>query len=200
MWVAAAVLVLYVVFVTVLVLMRADANWDRLVYLLGGFEAIVFTAVGWIFGTTVSRGQVAAANASKDEAKQQASTARADAQAARQDERSARDGLLQASVEATAGKALAAQLKTMGPRVTATSPRASAPRPSGGRAVEEDAGAADGGPSGGAAEGLPDVGDRGMRAFADRGAPPAAEPLAPAPGRPELAELVDLAHRLFPDA
>ena len=35
--------------------------WQRRVYLFGGVEAIVFTAVGWIFGREVNRQQVNAA-------------------------------------------------------------------------------------------------------------------------------------------
>ena len=195
MWVAAIVLGLYVVFVTVLVFMRGDANWDRLVYLLGGFEAIVFAAVGWIFGTTVSRGQVAAANETKDEAKQQAASARADAAAARQAETSARDGLLEASKDAERGKALAARLKSIGAgAVVPGAPPAPAPEAE----VEEQVGAgADGGAAGHVAPGgdreLPR--DRELPAFAARAAPSAAAPS----GRSDLAELVDLAHRLFPD-
>jgi hypothetical protein len=30
-------------------------QWERLVYVFGAFEAIAFTAVGWIFGTEVNR-------------------------------------------------------------------------------------------------------------------------------------------------
>lgn len=195
MWVAAIVLGLYVVFVTVLVFMRSDANWDRLVYLLGGFEAIVFAAVGWIFGTTVSRGQVKAAEETKDEAKQQAATARADAAAARQAESSARDGLLVASKDAERGKALAARLKSIGASVVAgTEPRPGPPPPPPPAPAEERADA-DG--AGDLPLDVPPVGDREMPAFAERGAPPPGPP--PAPTRSELGELVDLAHRLFPD-
>ena len=32
-----------------------DKTWDRYVYLLTGIEAIVFAAVGWLFGREVSR-------------------------------------------------------------------------------------------------------------------------------------------------
>ncbi|MFC5663713.1 hypothetical protein ACFP3U_12045, partial [Kitasatospora misakiensis] len=40
---------------------RADANWDRLVFLFSGLEAIVFAAAGLAFGGSVQRGALAAA-------------------------------------------------------------------------------------------------------------------------------------------
>jgi len=81
---AVAVVVVYVAFVGVLMTMRGDQHWDRLVYLLGGFEAIVFSAVGWVFGTTVARGALNDAKASKAEARQQEEEARREARSARQ--------------------------------------------------------------------------------------------------------------------
>jgi hypothetical protein len=38
-----------------------ELAWQRRIYLFGGVEAIVFTAVGWIFGREVNRQQVDAA-------------------------------------------------------------------------------------------------------------------------------------------
>lgn len=90
MKIAVAVLVIYIAFVITLVAMRGDAQWDRLVYLLSGFEAIVFAAIGWIFGTSVARGAVNEAMTAKAEAKEQAAAARQDAQTERQATEAAR--------------------------------------------------------------------------------------------------------------
>jgi hypothetical protein len=62
---AIAVLALAAFAVFVLYLLRhsdvAQARWERYVYLLTGIEAIVFAAVGWLFGREVSRPVVAQA-------------------------------------------------------------------------------------------------------------------------------------------
>jgi hypothetical protein len=111
MFVAVTVLTLYVVFVVILITMRDDANWDRLVYLLGGFEAIVFAAIGWIFGTTVARGTVLEAKASQAEAKEQASVAREDAAEERETARAARAERDDSLKDAERGRALAESIK-----------------------------------------------------------------------------------------
>ncbi|MFE6748867.1 hypothetical protein ACFVGM_23655 [Kitasatospora purpeofusca] len=62
----------YAAMMTFLALKRGDANWDRLVFLFSGLEAIVFAAAGLAFGGSVQRG---ALNAAREDA----ATARAEA-------------------------------------------------------------------------------------------------------------------------
>ncbi|MER8185179.1 hypothetical protein [Kitasatospora sp. NPDC094015] len=71
---AALVLAGYCVLVGFLAAHRADLNWDRLVFLFSGVEAIVFAAAGMVFGTAVQRSQVQTARADT-------AAARAEAQA-----------------------------------------------------------------------------------------------------------------------
>lgn len=54
---------------------EAELVWQRQVYLFGGVEAIVFTAVGWIFGREVNRQQVDKAENRADESDQRADAA-----------------------------------------------------------------------------------------------------------------------------
>ncbi len=78
-----AAMVLIGVFVIALVVMamfRNDREWDRLVYLLGGLEAVVFAAAGALFGTSVQRGNLADARNDASQAREEAQTARAQAQ------------------------------------------------------------------------------------------------------------------------
>ena len=64
---AALVLIgLFVVFIIVMIVLRDSAQWDRLAYLFGGFEALVFAAGGALFGTSVQRGQTLKAEARAD--------------------------------------------------------------------------------------------------------------------------------------
>jgi hypothetical protein len=56
-----------------------ELAWERRVYLFGGVEAIVFTAVGWIFGREVNRGQVDAAENRAKTSEQKADTATSEA-------------------------------------------------------------------------------------------------------------------------
>jgi type VI protein secretion system component VasK len=86
---AAALLVLFVALVIVLLVSRnvSESAWKNLVYVFGSVEALVFTAVGWVFGREVHRAQVASAEASAEDAKQDAAdeairTREADAKAA----------------------------------------------------------------------------------------------------------------------
>lgn len=53
--------------------------WQRRVYLFGCVEAVVFTAVGWLFGREVSRSAAESAKQEASEAKQDATDARAEA-------------------------------------------------------------------------------------------------------------------------
>jgi hypothetical protein len=76
---ALALLVLFVIVLMVLYFERDDANWDRLMFLLAGLEAVVFAGVGALFGTTVQRGVVQAARQDASAAKAEAATAREEA-------------------------------------------------------------------------------------------------------------------------
>jgi hypothetical protein len=114
--VALAVLGIYVVLVGLLIYLRTDQEWDRLIYLLTGFEAIVFAAIGWIFGTSVARGAVQDAKNAQAEAKEQAAAAKEEASAARESAETARaerDSTLQ---DAERGRAIAASIKAKAPR------------------------------------------------------------------------------------
>lgn len=71
--------------------------WGRYVYIFGGLEAIVFTAVGWIFGREVHR-------AAAELASQDAARAREEAERTRQHAAAAED-------QAEKGRALAEAVK-----------------------------------------------------------------------------------------
>ena len=89
-WVAVALIVVFIATLVVLAVMRADQNWDRLMYLLSGFEAIVFAAVGALFGVTVQRGAVDSAQKDAATARAEANTERARADENAEDARSGR--------------------------------------------------------------------------------------------------------------
>ena len=79
----AAAMILIAVFVIALIVMallRSDREWDRLIYLFGGLEAVVFAAAGALFGTSVQRGNLADARNDASQARQEADTARTQAQ------------------------------------------------------------------------------------------------------------------------
>jgi hypothetical protein len=64
------------VFLAVLYFERDDKHWDRLIFLLSGLEAIVFAGAGALFGTSVQRGTVKAAQQDAVAAKADAVNAR----------------------------------------------------------------------------------------------------------------------------
>jgi hypothetical protein len=97
--VAIGLLVVFIVAMVTLFLLRSDEHWDRLVYLFGGLEAIVFASAGALFGTTVQRGAVAAAEAATKQATAAASQAVAEAKSS--------------AVDAANGQALAAAVKAV---------------------------------------------------------------------------------------
>lgn len=71
--IAVFLLALYVVILSVLLFTADDTDvdeeiWGRYTYLLGGLEAIVFTAVGWLFGREVNRKQAEQAETATKEA------------------------------------------------------------------------------------------------------------------------------------
>jgi hypothetical protein len=72
----AAVLILAFVVLTVFMLSWADASdgvWKNRVFVFSSVEAIVFTAVGWIFGREVHRAQAESARKDAQDAKETAS-------------------------------------------------------------------------------------------------------------------------------
>ena len=71
---AIALVLVFLVLVWVLVAAAGDppAKWQNLVYVFGSVEALVFTAVGWVFGREVQRAQVQHLKASEKQAKDQA--------------------------------------------------------------------------------------------------------------------------------
>lgn len=69
---AVVLIALFVIFIAVLVLLRASDQWDRLVYLFGGLEALVFAAAGALFGTGVQRAQTQQAQDAANRERQRA--------------------------------------------------------------------------------------------------------------------------------
>jgi len=112
--IAVAVLAIYVTALYVMFRYRADANWDRMVYLVTGYEAIVFVAVGALFGTTVHRASVHAAHVQERQARADARSERERADAAVS--RSERGGALVASVRALAESRSKSQTRPAPPR------------------------------------------------------------------------------------
>lgn len=94
---AIALIVVYIAMLGILMALRADKEWDRLVYLLSGFEAIVFAGAGALFGTTIQRANVTAA---RDDAADAKETAQAE-----------RDRADQAEKDASGGRTLAAAIQ-----------------------------------------------------------------------------------------
>lgn len=84
-WQFTVAVVLLVAFGALVVLMLMVANapdetvWQRRVYLFGAMEAIVFTAVGWLFGREVHRSAAETAKQDATEAKHDAAVARDEA-------------------------------------------------------------------------------------------------------------------------
>jgi len=74
--VALAGLAIFVVFLLGRV-SATQADWDRYIYLLSGVEAVVFAAVGWLFGKEIHREQASKAESARDSAE----GAKADAEA-----------------------------------------------------------------------------------------------------------------------
>lgn len=113
----AVALVLVVVYVCMVAAMMfatgvEETIWSRRVFLLTGFESIVFAGAGFLFGKEVHRKEAENAKADADEAKQQAK-----AQAGKADaERDKAEGALKA--EATA-RSQAAEVSAKGQALTA---------------------------------------------------------------------------------
>lgn len=107
-WAAVAIVVVYVVF-AVFAFARADnqlaeIEWSRSVYVLLGVEAIAFTAVGWLFGREVHRGEAQTAKQNAAQAKADVKEQRSKVEDAKEREADARE---RATAAETKGRALA---------------------------------------------------------------------------------------------
>lgn len=60
-WAVIGLLGGFVIFVIVLVVLRDNPNWDRLVYVFASYEALAFAGAGALFGVEVKRREVDAA-------------------------------------------------------------------------------------------------------------------------------------------
>jgi hypothetical protein len=109
-------LVLLVAFGLLIVVMMANADtenelqWQRQVYLFGAVEAIVFTAVGWLFGREVHRSEAITARKDAEEAKKTAEQSAEEAKAANQEAATKAE---EAAVERTKGAAVKAAVRGM---------------------------------------------------------------------------------------
>ncbi|MEU8817105.1 hypothetical protein [Actinoplanes sp. NPDC048796] len=107
-WQFTVAVILIVLFLVLAALMFFGADtsetvWQRRVYVFGAIEAIVFTAVGWIFGKEVHRAEAESAKAEASEAKQEAKE-NADA---------AVDASVKLTAEQTKGRMAAAAVRHM---------------------------------------------------------------------------------------
>jgi hypothetical protein len=84
-WLAFALVVVFLVALVAMYRLRADQYWDRLLYLFGALEALVFAGAGALFGTTVQRGNVEAARQDAEAARQDAAEAQVSTSAAQEE-------------------------------------------------------------------------------------------------------------------
>lgn len=123
-WQLAFACALFVMFIVLAVLMLVIADdgeaaaWERRVYVFGAVEALVFTAIGWVFGREVHRTD--AQNARED-----AKEANSEARDAREE---AKSGSETAAAEREKGKAMVAAIDS----VVATTASTAAARGGGG--------------------------------------------------------------------
>jgi hypothetical protein len=80
LWVTVGLLVAFVVFVTVLIAFAdEDPNvWQRRLHVFTGVQAIVFTAVGWLFGREINLSAAKTANTHANRYKSEADAARSE--------------------------------------------------------------------------------------------------------------------------
>jgi hypothetical protein len=80
-WVAVALVVAFVALAVAMLGLAdgSDQAWQRRVYVFGAVEAVVFTAVGWLFGREVHRAEAETAKSDAADAKREAETAREEA-------------------------------------------------------------------------------------------------------------------------
>ncbi|AXO33200.1 hypothetical protein MicB006_0896 [Micromonospora sp. B006] len=93
----------------------SDAVWQRRVYVFGAVQAVVFTAIGWLFGREGSRSTVAAARKDAEAAKQEAAAERATAHEEANRAAKARQVVTETTAKAKAVRA-AARLSRQRPR------------------------------------------------------------------------------------
>ena len=77
--IAVVLIALFVVFIVVLIFLRASPQWDRLIFLFGGLEALVFAAAGAFFGTGVQRAHTVQAQQVANQERQRADANESDA-------------------------------------------------------------------------------------------------------------------------
>jgi hypothetical protein len=76
----------------------SEGAWSRYIFLFGAAEALVFTAIGWLFGREVNRQAAQSADARADQA-----TARAESATQEAAQQEAKGKALRAAVQARAG-------------------------------------------------------------------------------------------------
>jgi hypothetical protein len=118
--VATVLLGLFVLFLVVLFVMRSDQQWDRMIFLFNGFEAVVFAGAGMLFGTSVQRANLQSAQADASTQRDRAEQAEQAANAGRQ---------LKAAVEHRADLRHAAAAALPSARLGAPSQDAGGPAP-----------------------------------------------------------------------
>lgn len=154
---AALLAIVYIVF-SVMVYNRVDDAgiteplWARSVLVLQGIEAMAFTAVGWLFGREVYRGEAKTAKAQAEDAKVESTSARA----------AQWDAVERAAAAESSGLALAEAVRARAAASAATVPRAEDAE-GGNESQPADRG------SGGR---LPDAGVDHLKDLADRLFPP----------------------------
>jgi hypothetical protein len=133
-WQFAVAIGLLVAFMALVIYMLATADgaadtWERQVYVFGAVEAIVFTAVGWIFGREVHRANAENAREDASQAKQEAAAKGAQVEALT--EEVAKGRTLAAAIDATeAAEAAAPAAPPRGaPSDVSAARRAEAPPP-----------------------------------------------------------------------
>jgi hypothetical protein len=82
-WLVYGLLAGFIVFVAVLIFLRDNDNWDRLIYVFSGYEALVFAGAGALWGTELKRREAAAAIDKADKAEEKATNAEQAAAAGR---------------------------------------------------------------------------------------------------------------------
>jgi hypothetical protein len=82
-WVVIGLLVGFAIFVVVLVFLRDNPNWDRLVFVFGSYEALAFAGAGALFGVEVKRREADAARNEATDQRTRADRSEHDASAGR---------------------------------------------------------------------------------------------------------------------
>ncbi|GIJ73150.1 hypothetical protein [Virgisporangium ochraceum] len=126
--IAVALLVAFAGFVVVMVVLAdrsSDQVWQRRIYLFSAVEAIVFTAVGWLFGREVNRTAVESARQDATAARQTAAVAREEARRSAEDAAAAEQ---RAAAERARGETVAAVVEHSRPT---GDDRDAGPRPAG---------------------------------------------------------------------